>query len=94
MAWHTVEVTTGKVSDDSMADTLLHGEEATAPGDRGYADRTREPDRARDEDARRPALVRAIRAHEGCDTTPEEKRLNRLLMAALRSAVEHARTAP
>jgi hypothetical protein len=44
---HTVEVTTGKVSDDSLADTLLHGEEATALGDRGYADRTREPDRPR-----------------------------------------------
>jgi hypothetical protein len=54
MAWHTVEVTTGKVSDDSMADTLLHGEEATALGDRGYADRTREPDRPRDEDVGGP----------------------------------------
>ena len=42
---HRLEVTTGKVSDYSMAETLLHGDEQTAHGDRGYADKTREPDR-------------------------------------------------
>ena len=42
---HTLEVTTGKVSDYSMAETFLHGDERTAHGDRGYADRTRESDR-------------------------------------------------
>jgi IS5 family transposase len=47
---HTVEVTTGKVSDYSMAGTLLHGAEVTAHGDRGYADKSREPDRPRGED--------------------------------------------
>ncbi|WP_158932162.1 IS5 family transposase [Acidisphaera sp. S103] len=85
---HTLEVTTGKVSDYSMADTLLHGDEATAHADRGYADRTREPDRPRDEDVVGPRWFVPFKRKKGCDTTPEEKRLNRL-MAALRSAVEH-----
>lgn len=85
---HTLEVTTGKVSDYSMADTLLHGEEATAHGDRGYADKTREADRVRDEDDAGPRWFVPFKRKKGCDTTPEEKRLNRL-MAALRSAVEH-----
>jgi IS5 family transposase len=85
---HTLEVTTGKVSDYSMADTLLHGDEATAHGDRGYADKTREPDRARDEDEAGPRWFVPFKRKKGCDTTPEEKRLNRL-MAGLRSAVEH-----
>jgi transposase, IS5 family len=85
---HTLEVTTGKVSDYSMADTLLHGEEATAHGDRGYADKTREPDRPRDEDEAGPRWFVPFKRKKGCDTTPEEKRLNRL-MAGLRSAVEH-----
>ncbi len=48
---HTMIVTTGKMSDYSMAEDLLHGNEATAHGDRGYADKTRDPDRPRsDED--------------------------------------------
>ena len=85
---HTLEVTTGKVSDDNMAETLLHGDEATAHGDRGYADKTRELDRPRDEDAVGPRWFVPFKRKKGCDTTPEDKRLNRL-MAALRSAVEH-----
>lgn len=85
---HTLEVTTGKVSDYSMADTLLHGDEATAHGDRGYADKTREPDRVLDEDEAGPRWFVPFKRKKGCDTTPEEKRLNRL-MAGLRSAVEH-----
>src|SRR6185437_1115669 len=85
---HTVEVTTGKVSDYSMAETLLHGAEATAHGDRGYADKTREPDRPRGEDDVGPRWFVPFKRRKGCDTTAEQKRLNRLL-AALRSAVEH-----
>ena len=85
---HTLEVTTGKVSDYSMAETLLHGDERTAHGDRGYADKTREPDRPHDEDAVGPRWFVPFKRAKGCDTTPEQKRLNRL-MAALRSAVEH-----
>jgi IS5 family transposase len=85
---HTLEVTTGKVSDYSMAETLLHGEEATAHGDRGYADKTREPGRARKDDEAGPRWFVPFKRRKGCDTTPEEEPLNRLL-AALRSAVEH-----
>jgi IS5 family transposase len=85
---HTLEATTGKVSDYSMAETLLHGEEATAHGDRGYADKTREPGRAREEGEAGPCWFVPFKRRKGCDTAPGEKRLNRLL-AALRSAVEH-----
>ena len=85
---HTLEVTTGKVSDYSMAETLLHGEEATAHGDRGYADKTREPDRVPREDDVGPRWLVPFKRRKGCDTTAEQKRLNRLL-SALRSAVEH-----
>ena len=85
---HTVQATTGRVSDYSMAETLLHGEEATAHGDRGYADSRREPDRARDEDEAGPRWFVPFKRRKGCDTTPEQKRLNGLL-SGLRSAVEH-----
>ncbi|MCW8308439.1 IS5 family transposase [Acidiphilium sp. PA] len=85
---HTLEVTTGKVSDYSMAETLLHGDEQTAHGDRGYADKIREPDRVRAENEAGPRWFVPFKRTKGCDTTPEQKRLNRL-MAALRSAVEH-----
>ena len=82
---HTLEVTTGKVSDYSMAETLLHGDEQTAHGDRGYADKTREPDRVREEDEAGPRWFVPFKRTKGCDTTPEQKRL----MAEVRSAVEH-----
>jgi transposase, IS5 family len=85
---HTVIVTTGKVSDYSMAEDLLHGEERTAHGDRGYADKTREPDRPRSEEEIGPRWFVPFKRRKGCDTTPEQKRLNRIL-SALRSAVEH-----
>jgi hypothetical protein len=85
---HTLEVTTGKVSDYSMADTLLHGDEATAHGDREYADKTREPDRPREEDDVGPRWFVPFKRKKDCDTTPEQKRLNRIL-SGLRSAVEH-----
>jgi len=85
---HTMEATTGKVSDYSMSEVLLHGDEVTAHGDRGYADRSREPDRERGEAAVGPRWFVPFKRTKGCDTTPEQKRLNRVL-AGLRSAVEH-----
>ena len=85
---HTLEVTTGKVSDYSMAETLLHGDEATVHGDRGYADKTREPGRVREADEAGPRWFVPFKRKKGRDTTEEEKRLNRI-MSELRSAVEH-----
>jgi IS5 family transposase len=85
---HSVIVTTGKVSDYSMAQDLLHGDETTAHGDRGYADKTREPDRLRTEDDVGPRWYVPFKRRKDCDTTPEQKRLNRTL-SGLRSAVEH-----
>jgi transposase, IS5 family len=85
---HTMEATTGKVSDYSMSDTLLHGAEEMAHGDRGYADKSREPDRPHGEDDAGPRWFVPFKRRKGCDTTSEQKRLNRLL-AGLRSAVEY-----
>ena len=53
-----------------------------------YADRSREPERERGEDAVGPRWFVPFKRSKGCDTTPEQKRLNRVL-AGLRSAVEH-----
>ena len=85
---HTMEATTGKVSDYVMADVLLHGEEATAHGDRGYADKERELDNPRHEDDVGPQWYVPFKRKKGEDTTPEQKRINRLL-AGIRSKVEH-----
>ena len=85
---HTMVATTGRVSDYSMAETLLHGEEMTAHGDRGYYDRSREPDRTCCDDEVGPRWFVPFKRQRGRDTTHEQKRLNRI-MAALRSAVEH-----
>ena len=85
---HTMVATTGRVSDYSMAETLLHGEEMTAHGDRGYYDRSREPDRTRGEDEVGPRWFVPFKRQRGRDTTHEQKHLN-AIMAGLRSAVEH-----
>ncbi len=85
---HTLEATTGKVSDYEMAPVLLHGDEQTAHGDRGYADKTRELDNPRTEDTVGPQWYVPFKRKAGEDTTPEQKRINRLL-AGIRSAVEH-----
>jgi IS5 family transposase len=85
---HTMEATTGKVSDYSMADVLLHGAETTAHGDRGYADSSRELDHPRGEDDVGPQWYVPFKRKKGCDTTPEQKRINRVL-AGIRSSVEH-----
>ena len=68
---HTLEITTGKVSDYSMEETLLHGGKGTAHGDRGYADKTREPNRPCDEDAVDPRWFVPFKRMKGCDTTPQ-----------------------
>jgi IS5 family transposase len=85
---HSVEATTGKVSDYSMAEVLLHGDEETAHGDRGYADKSRELDHPRGEDDVGPQWYVPFKRKQGCDTTPEQKRINRIL-AGVRSSVEH-----
>jgi IS5 family transposase len=83
-----VIVTTGKVYDYSMAGNLPHGDEATAHGDRRYGDKTREPDRPRSHEDIGPCWFVPLKRTKGYDTTPEQRRANRLL-AALCSAVEH-----
>jgi IS5 family transposase len=86
---HTVEGTTGKVSDYLMGDVLLHGDEETAHGDRGYHDKTRTPDAVSDADAVGPRWYVPFKRAKGQDTTDEEKRINRIL-AGVRAAVEHS----
>jgi IS5 family transposase len=83
---HTVEGTTGKISDYAMGDTLLHGDEETAHGDRGYHNKTRTPDAPRGEDG--PRWYVPFKRAQGQETSFEEKRINRLL-AGIRAAVEH-----
>lgn len=85
---HTLEVTTGKVSDYSMAETLVHGEEAVVLGDAGYGDRDRQIDSPHDEDAVGPRWLTPFRRARGRELTPEQKRLNTLL-SGFRAAVEH-----
>lgn len=85
---HTVEGTTGKVSDYAMAETLLHGDETEALGDRGYYDKTRVPDAVPDADATGPRWHVPFKRAKGRETTDEEKRINRIL-AGLRAMVEH-----
>ena len=50
----TGEGPTGKISDYAMGDTLLHGDEETAHGDRGYHNKARTADAPRDEEAASP----------------------------------------
>ena len=85
---HTVEGTTGKISDYAMGDTLLHGDEETAHGDRGYHNKTRTADAPRDVEAAAPRWYVPFKRAAGADTTWEEKRINRIL-ASIRAAVEH-----
>jgi IS5 family transposase len=85
---HTVEGTTGKISDYAMGDTLLHGDEETAHGDRGYHDKTRTADAPRDEESAAPRWHVPFKRARGQEVTDEERRINRIL-ASIRAAVEH-----
>lgn len=85
---HTVEGTTGKVSDYAMGDVLLHGDEVTAHGDRGYHDKTRTPDALWNEHEEGPRWYVPFKRGKRQETTDEEKRINRIL-ASVRAAVEH-----
>ena len=85
---HTLEVSTGKVSDYSMAESLVHGEEVVVLGDAGYGDRDRQIDSPHDADAVGPRWLTPFRRARGRDTTAEQKRLNSLL-SSFRAVVEH-----
>ncbi|MCB9964127.1 MAG: IS5 family transposase [Rhodospirillales bacterium] len=85
---HTVEATTGKVSDYAMSETLLHGDEETVHGDRGYHDKTRTLDAVPQAEAIGPRWYVPFKRAKGQDTTDEEKRVNRIL-ASIRAPVEH-----
>ncbi len=85
---HTVEGTAGKISDCAMGDTLLHGDEETAHGDRGYHGKTRTAGAPRDEEAASPRWYVPFKRAKGQEVTDEEKRINRML-ASIRAAAEH-----
>jgi transposase, IS5 family len=86
---HTVEVTTGKVSDYSMSEVLLHGAETMVHADRGYADKKRELGYVRDEDEVGPQWYVPFMRRKGAGLTDEQRRINRLL-SSIRSVVEHS----
>lgn len=86
---HTVEATTGKVSDYSMAEVLLHGEETMVHADRGYADKRRELGHIRGDDAVGPQWYVPFKRPKGGAITDEQRRINRRL-SGIRSVVEHS----
>jgi len=83
---HTVEVTTAKVADGSMADLLLHGDEDVVLGDRAYTrnDRNLEAERGEGE----PVWAFPFKRKKDRELTEDQAVLNRML-APLRAAVEH-----
>lgn len=84
---HTVAVTTAKVTDGSLTDALLHGEEATVLGDRAYTrnDRNLEAERAGPD----PVWGFPFKRKQGeAELSAEHALLNRML-APLRAVVEH-----
>ncbi len=85
---HTVEGTAGKISDCAMGDTLLHGDEETAHGDRGYHGKTRTAGAPRDEEAAAPRWYVPFKRAKGQEVTDEERRINQIL-TGIRAVVEH-----
>lgn len=83
---HTAEITTARISDAAMVDTLLHGEESFALGDRGYCSNERSLEALREEGE----LIWAtpFKRKKGHDLTGEQRRIGRFL-ASLRANVEH-----
>lgn len=83
---HAVEVTTAKVTDGSMTDALLHGEEPGVLGDRAYTrnDRNLEAERVAGE----PVWAFPFKRKQGEDL-PAEQTLHNRLLAGLRAVVEH-----
>src|SRR6185295_1142564 len=75
---HTMEATTGKISDYSMSAALLHGDAATAHGDRGYADKSRELDHPHDKNAVCPRSYAPLTPKPRCETRAERWPINRL----------------
>jgi IS5 family transposase len=82
---HTLAVTTAKVG-GVMAETLLHGEETLAMGDRGYASRDRQLDAPQSEAG--PIWATPFKRKAGARLTAEQEDANRWL-ASLRARVEH-----
>lgn len=83
---HTVGITTAKVTDGSMTDALLHGDEEVVLGDRAYTrnDRNLEAERGEGE----PVWAFPFKRQRGAELIEEQALLNRML-APLRAAVEH-----
>lgn len=83
---HTVGITTAKVTDGSMTDALLHGDEEVVLGDRAYTRNDRNPGAERGEGE--PVWAFPFKRKQGAALTEEQALLNRML-APLRAAVEH-----
>jgi IS5 family transposase len=83
---HTVEITTAKVSDGTMTDALLHGDEKVVAGDRAYTrnDRNLTAEREPDE----PVWAFPFKRKQG-EALPTEQALLNCMLASLRAKVEH-----
>ncbi|MBT9519346.1 MAG: IS5 family transposase [Dechloromonas sp.] len=83
---HPVECTTAKMTDITMMEKCLHGEEAIALGDRGYHKKNRTIDDFAKEDAL--SVLTSTEKPAGGQLSEEQKAFNRMLLA-VRGIVEH-----
>jgi IS5 family transposase len=83
---HTVEITTAKVTDGTMTDALVHGDEQIVLGDRAYTRKDRQLDAERLPGE--PVWAFPFKRKQGEDLPAEQALCNRML-APLRAAVEH-----
>lgn len=84
---HTLEVTTAKVADGSMTETLLHGEETVVLGDCAYTRNDRNLEAEREE--HEPVWAFPFKRKRGEAELPAEQTLLNRMLAPLRAVVEH-----
>ncbi len=83
---HSADISTASVHDVVLGDTLLHGEESIAFGDRGYSSANRSLDAPREE--HEVLWATPFKRKKGQDLTAEQRRINRLV-SSIRAPIEH-----
>jgi IS5 family transposase len=83
---HTTEITTARISDAAIGESLLHGEECFVLADRGYSSSARSLEAQREEDE--VVWATPFKRKKGERLTDEQRRIGRFL-SGLRSNVEH-----
>lgn len=83
---HTAEITTARISDAAIGESLLHGEERFVLADRGYCSGKRSLEAQREEDE--VLWATPFKREKGEGLTDEQRRIGRFL-SGLRANVEH-----